>query len=287
MRYPIFLAGLIILIILALAFSTMAGFREVFEKEFLSKPWEVQLSEESACIGCHTSDIMRSEFQEIPQEWRKSWHYQNNVSCHDCHGGDREDATMSMSHQRGFVGTPKYTEVPDFCGKCHIGILKNYLKSGHGMAAATSKKGPNCVTCHGSHNIQKANIDIINERLCTQCHSYERAKIMKQALFVTENQIKDVENGLVYLQSKGLYIENEKKELFRTQAEFHTLFHAIDVQLVQDSTDEFTKRLNILEGEIKDTFDEIDFRQNFSAFLMLVFAGLGITIFLYSKTYMD
>lgn len=287
MRYSFVLIGLILLLMLVVILSAPAGYREVFEKEFLRKSWGVEKIEKSACLECHTSEIMRLELQEIPQEWKKSWHYKNNVSCHNCHGGDREDETMSMSHQRGFIGTPKDTEVPDFCGKCHLGILKNYLKSGHGKALKSSQKGPNCVTCHGSHNIQKADIEIINEGRCTQCHSFERAKVMKQALFITENKIKHIEKELTYLKSKGLYTGDEKKNLFRTQAEFHTLFHTIDVQLVKKRTDEFTKRLLIIEDRIKDTFKELDFRQNFSAFLMLIFAGLGIVVFLFSKTYID
>ena len=99
---------------------------------------------------------------------------------------------MAMSPERGFAGKPQYSQVPEFCGKCHIGILKNYLESGHGRALKADQSGPNCVTCHGSHAIQKANIDIIDEQRCSQCHTYERAKAMKQALFPTEKKIRDV-----------------------------------------------------------------------------------------------
>ena len=163
------------LLIIALALPASAGYKEIFEKEFLSNPWSGEQLPQSACIVCHSSETMNADLQKIPEEWKTSWHFQNNVSCHDCHGGDHEDASMAMSHQRGFVGSPKYAEVPNFCGKCHIAILNNYLQSGHGKALLTSGTGPNCVTCHGSHSIQKASIDIIYARRCTQCHSYERA----------------------------------------------------------------------------------------------------------------
>lgn len=276
-----------LLIVFTLCTAAFAGYRELFEREFLLKPWAGGEVEASVCIECHTSDIMKSELQAIPKEWQMSWHYENRVSCHDCHGGDPDDATMSMSPQRGFVGTPKYTEVPEFCGKCHVGILRNYLESGHGKALKPSRRGPNCVVCHGSHKIQKASIDIINEQRCTQCHSYERAKEMKQALFLTEKKIRNIDKALKELRADGVYTAEEEKTIFRTTAEFRTLFHTINVSLVKKRTDDFTKKFDLIEKKIEATFDELAFRRNFSAFLMLVFVGMAVVIFLLSKTYTD
>lgn len=275
-------------IVLSLAAVTMAGYRETFEKEFLTKPWAGgPIVEKSACIECHTSDIMKPAFRGIPDIWQGSWHALNEVSCHNCHGGDPKDPSMSMSHVRGFVGKPKYAEVPEYCGKCHIGIMKNYLESGHGKALKNSGKGPNCVTCHGSHGIQRATIDIINEQLCTKCHSYERAKIMKQALFLIEKRMGEIGSSLRELKNEGIYTVEDEKALFSTEAEFRALFHTVDVTLVKDRTDDFTKRLESIDKNTRGTFIELKFRRNFSAFLTLVFAGIAIVIFLYSRTYKD
>ncbi len=275
----------VLLILFLSSPASAVGFRELFEREFLSKPWTIERAEESTCIECHTSDIMNPKLQKIPQEWKKSWHYQNNISCDDCHGGDAEDETMAMSHKRGFVGKPRYADVPDFCGKCHIGILKNYKISGHGRALRFTGTGPNCVTCHGSHNIQRASLDIIYERRCTQCHSYERAKVMKQALFGTENKMRKLEKDISFLKSQGVYMDEEEKALFRTQAEFRTLFHTIDVSLVKENTDEFARSLGEIEERVEDIFDELRFRRNFSLFLMLLFVGMAVVISLISKRY--
>jgi len=275
-------------IVLSLAAVTMAGYRETFEHEFLSKPWAGgPIVEKSACIECHTSDIMKPAFRAIPDEWQGSWHALNGVSCNDCHGGDPKDASMSMSHVRGFVGKPKYEGVPAYCGKCHIGILKNYLESGHGKALKAAKKGPNCVTCHGSHGIQRATIDIINEQLCTKCHSYERAKVMKQALFLTEKKMGEIEKDLKALKSEGIFTGDDEKTLFSTQAEFRALFHTVDVSLVKDRTDEFTKRLEGIEKNVQKTFAELKVRKNFSAFLTLIFAGLAVVVAMLSATYKE
>jgi nitrate/TMAO reductase-like tetraheme cytochrome c subunit len=282
-----YISLLVAVMILAVAVPSSADYRELFEKEFLSKPWGSEIKEESACLECHTSDVMDPELQQIPRDWKASWHYKNDVSCHDCHGGDSEDATMAMSHQRGFIGKPSHTEVPEFCGKCHIGILKNYVESGHGKALKATGEGPNCVTCHGSHNIQKVNIEIINSQRCSQCHSYERAKIIKQALFLTDKKIEKIENDLNTLKTKGVYPDKEERTLFDTQAKFRSLFHTIDVSVIRDKTYYFTKKLDDIEGNLQTTFQELSFRRKFSTFLMLLFACLFIVVSLISKSRND
>lgn len=260
-----------------------AGYREEFERGFLTKPWAGEQIEENLCISCHASDNMKPEFQPIVEAWQASWHAQNNISCESCHGGDPKDAALSMSRQRGFVGVPSSQNMPEFCGKCHIGILENYLESGHGKALKTSRKAPTCVTCHGSHNIQKASINIITEQLCTKCHSYERAKIMKQALFLTEKRIAEIGRQLQDLKRQGFYAEADEKALFSTQAEFRTLFHTVDVNLVKEKTGTVSVRLDQIEHNVRAAIRELGIRKFFSAFLLLMFSGMGISIFLLSR----
>jgi nitrate/TMAO reductase-like tetraheme cytochrome c subunit len=242
-------------------------------------------NQEPVCIQCHDSDMMKPEFRKIPAEWRQSWHYQNGVACNDCHGGDPVDAAMAMSPQRGFVGAPKYQAVPEFCGKCHIGILKNYIESGHGKALKASGRGPNCVTCHGSHRVQKADIDIINEQRCSQCHTYDRARTMKQALFATEQKIRDIGNSLKKLSSQGIYTGEEEKALFRTEAEFRTLFHTVNVSLVKEKTDGFQGQLDAIQKKADALFAELRSRRNFSGLLLLILLVTGVVAYQLAKTY--
>jgi nitrate/TMAO reductase-like tetraheme cytochrome c subunit len=278
-------SGLFLLLLLfSLTSASSAGYREEFEKGFLTKTWSGEQPEENFCIECHSSDKMKPAFLTIAEEWKASWHAQNKIACHDCHGGDPKDPAMSMSPHRGFVGTPGYNEVPEFCGKCHIGILKHYLESDHGKALKATGKGPNCVTCHGSHNIQKANIDIINEQRCKKCHSYERAKTMKQALFLTEKKIDELDAGLLDLRKEGIYIDDDKKELFGIQSEYRALFHSVDVNLIKDRTDDFSNKLAAVENKIKAISGELRYRRNFSAFLLLMFAGMGTVLYLIIRT---
>jgi len=272
------------LVLLAFPLTAFGDYREEFEKGFLTKTWSGQQPEENFCIECHSSDKMKPEFLTIAEEWKASWHAQNQIACHDCHGGDPKDPSMSMSPHRGFVGKPAPNEVPEFCGKCHIGILKNYLESDHGKAFRSSGKGPNCVTCHGSHGIQQANIEIISEQRCSKCHSYERARTMKQALFLTEKKIAELSQGLLNLRKEGVYIDDERMNLFSIQAEFRALFHSVDVNMVKDRTDEFSHKLSAVENRIRATERELRFRRNFSALILLFFVSMGSVLYLLIKT---
>jgi nitrate/TMAO reductase-like tetraheme cytochrome c subunit len=279
------LLQIVITVILFSQGFAQAGYRETFEREFMLSPWAIAKGETSACIQCHTSDDMGPEMHEITRQWRESWHAKNNISCHDCHGGAPEDASMSMMHQRGFKGTPKDTDIPQFCGTCHIAILENYLNSGHGKTFCSTAEGPSCVTCHGSHDIQQASMDIINEEHCSQCHTYKRAKEMKQALFIVESKLNSINADLARLNLQGFGTEKQEREFFRTHAEFRALFHSIDVDAVREKSSDYVEKLDVIQLEIDNFFAQLSFRRNFSAYLFLIFTGLSVVVFLLAKSY--
>ncbi len=270
--------------LLGLVSTAAADWTEMLQQTYPKTPWEQRPRvERNVCIDCHTSSLMKEDYREIPAEWRNSVHYQNGVSCADCHGGDPRDAARAMLPQAGFAGVPKPKEVPEFCGKCHLGIKDSYLASDHGKALMTTGRGPNCVTCHHAHDVSKASINIINEKLCGICHSYDRAREMKAALLLTEQKINDIDHELKVLRSGLISTQDEQRSLFETQAEYRTLFHSVDVKLVQDRTEEFSKKLAVINQQVRKGFQELKFRQNFAIFIMLIFAGLGITIFLLAR----
>jgi len=127
-------------------------------------------------------------------------------------------------------------------------------------------------------------IDIINSQRCSQCHSYERAKTIKQALFLTDKKIEAIENDIKILKAKGVYPEQEEKNLFDTQARFRTLFHTISVSVIRDKTYFFTKKLDNIQENLENTFGELSFRKKYSTFVMLLFACSWIVIFLITRS---
>jgi hypothetical protein len=275
---------LTIICLLGLVSVAAGDWTDMLQQEFPKTSWETRPAiERTVCIDCHTSDLMKKRYKAIPAQWRKSIHFENGVSCHNCHGGDPNNAARSMTPEAGFIGVPKPKQVPEFCGKCHIGIKDDYLASGHGKALMTTGRGPNCVTCHHSHDIQKASINIIQESLCGVCHSYDRAREMKQALFSTELKMNEIARNLKTLKAGLIYTQNEEEVLFRTQAEYRTLFHTVDVNLVKAKTGEFSKKLAAISQSVQKGFKELRFRENFSIFLLLIFVGLAIVAFLVTR----
>jgi len=185
-------------------------------------------AEDMVCITCHGA--LPGKYGEPVKLWQGSIHAENGIACNACHGGDPKDAANAMKKERGFLGVPKYNDVPAFCGRCHVGVLKDYLASGHGRALATG--GPNCVVCHGNHRIVKASLELINEKSCSRCHSYDRAKLIRGAMQETEGKIVALDARIAGYKQVGTDTERLEKELFATRNRFHSLFHNVDVKKV-------------------------------------------------------
>lgn len=204
------------------------------------------LAEDIVCITCHSA--MPGKYSEPVKLWKGSIHEENGIACNACHGGDPKDAANAMKKERGFLGAPKYNDVPEFCGRCHVGVLKDYLASGHGKAL--TRGGPNCVICHGSHQIARASLELINEKACSRCHSFERAKIIKAAMQETEGMIVAIDGRIKAYKGIGTDVEKMEKELFSTRNRFHTLFHNVDVKLVTAESSKIQADLKKIEKEL-------------------------------------
>ena len=80
--------------------------------------------------------------------------------CHGTHEIHSKDATNATTHP---------TKVPETCGKCHAGVLREWDDSAHGMLWKDGKKGPVCTTCHNSHTIQRADGPAMKNSFSTEC----------------------------------------------------------------------------------------------------------------------
>ncbi|RJP80006.1 MAG: hypothetical protein C4524_04280 [Candidatus Zixiibacteriota bacterium] len=124
---------------------------------------------QNTCITCHrelggdlAAPVTAAELGDI--------HAARGLSCADCHGGDptAEDAEVSMSPQRGFMGTPQPQEIPAFCGRCHsdprfmrrfdpaipTDQVEKFWTSHHGQALQQGDtRVATCVDCHDTHAI--------------------------------------------------------------------------------------------------------------------------------------
>ncbi|MFO7812385.1 MAG: cytochrome c3 family protein [Pelovirga sp.] len=205
----------------------------------------------SVCIECHGG--LSGQLGEIPTaEWHTSVHAAHRVSCHDCHGGDPTDYVEAMSPDRGFIGVPGYAEVPAFCGRCHVGVEEDYRASLHGQMLEFG--GPNCVSCHESHAVQVATIDLINEVSCSRCHTYEKPALIKQEISDTEEMLSRLEASIASLYRVGFDTGRLQDELFSTRNNFRRLFHSVDIEKIRSETAGFDADL----AETKATVDELE-----------------------------
>ncbi len=141
-----------------------------------------------SCFACHSV----IEGTSVP--FNNDVHYQNGISCADCHGGDPEedDQNLSMSATRGFTIRVTRQATPDYCGRCHkntnimrkikpqprVDQLALYRTSVHAKRLAAGQMGSaECVDCHGVHNIRAVSDPLspahpqhITET-CAKCHA--------------------------------------------------------------------------------------------------------------------
>src|SRR4051812_44767437 len=119
------------------------------------------------CFSCHAVQEGTSE------TFKKDIHYQNALSCADCHGGDPSlnDMNTPKTPGKGFRLRVQRTEVPLYCGGCHsngkfmtrykpslpTNQLAEYQHSVHGRKLAGGNlDAANCINCHSIHDIRDA-----------------------------------------------------------------------------------------------------------------------------------
>ncbi|HEU0264968.1 MAG TPA: cytochrome c3 family protein [Geobacterales bacterium] len=203
-------------------------------------------SAETVCIACHSSQSGRGGKAVI--DWRPSIHAEQGVSCHDCHGGDPSDAVNAMSPSRGFKGVPPEKERATFCGACHVGIGKEFSSSTHGKRVG--RGGPTCITCHGSHTIQRVSLDIISESLCGRCHTYRQAALIRDEMGQTERLLRNTETKIDSLRNEGMDTESLTKRLFAARNSYHAIFHELDVQRVKAESVRSREELQQIETSL-------------------------------------
>lgn len=225
----------------------------------------------SVCISCHRD--LGGKMEEPVALWEKSIHHQMGNNCEGCHGGDPNDAADAMNPVKGFAGAPKEGEITSFCGKCHVGVMENYRKSPHYAAA---QGGPNCVTCHHSHDVQRASFDLINEELCSRCHSYENGQKIKKAFVSAELAMQGTIKELHLLDRRGMPVKRLEEKLFALRNSLHQMTHTLEVEEIQKKTQEVLAEAEEMHKEMKTLHQRIRKRW---------WIGTGVTLFLGALIY--
>jgi hypothetical protein len=191
----------------------------------------------------------------------------------------------AMSPARGFLGVPREAAIPDFCGRCHVGVKEDYLGSAHGRALGHG--GPHCVTCHGNHAVRQASTDLINPKDCSRCHEYGRAEEIKAAVSETDRMIGELEGQLLALHRTGIDTQAMSGELFALRNAFHRLFHSVEVEKVRRQTAGFQQQLGEIRGRVAGIEQQLGRRKLWGGGAVALLLLGALVALLLHKAYLD
>ena len=124
------------------------------------------------CLECHQSDshrIKNKKLYEYYQKYINSVHGVAEIGCAECHGGDPESNDMKIAHA-GVMENVSYRNIPKTCGSCHEEQLKSFRESDHFSVLEHDGRAPNCVTCHGSMDVDVYFASVV-KNTCVLCHN--------------------------------------------------------------------------------------------------------------------
>jgi len=126
---------------------------------------EFKLERYASCMNCHEDQYTHS--QDSVHGAAVLAGKLNAATCVDCHGGHDIQPPNDPPQRISIT-----------CGQCHGAIYAEYEQSVHGAALLRegSTDVPNCIDCHGVHDIQSAKTAEFRNRspqLCADCHADE------------------------------------------------------------------------------------------------------------------
>jgi len=136
--------------------------------------------ESNYCVECHKTIPKDSFVGEHYEDWARSIHRENGITCDACHGGNptkplQKEAHIGMFNSSNPKSKVYFKNVPRTCGQCHTKEYRTFRKSVHYQELQKRGRGPTCVTCHGARATWIITPDQI-KAVCTRCHN-ERMEI--------------------------------------------------------------------------------------------------------------
>ena len=133
----------------------------------LLQPHFIFSQTENLCVDCHSDNTLTIERNKktislFVDNNKFSISVHGMLGCVDCH--DEFDAE-NIPHKEG-----KNIYKVD-CAKCHDDYVENFKNNVHQKLVSTDKKTPDCVSCHGKHDVKSpSNISSKSKFYCSTCH---------------------------------------------------------------------------------------------------------------------
>lgn len=239
-------------ILLTVVFSVTVAYGQDKGTPVSVLPSSPEVKKLDFCAECHKTLSGKSGI--VVSMWSRSIHAKNNGPCNRCHGGDpnTNDIKKAKLPQDFYVGTPAKTNIIEFCGRggCHRPTIRVFANSPH-YESAKKQGEPNCVSCHGSHNIQTPTINIISEEGCARCHPVKTVKHIIQSLVFINNDIEAIQKSITYLQRKNAETSDIAAELIDAKTIFHRVVHGFSSEDVQFRNKEVEITIRNLKSKIE------------------------------------
>jgi hypothetical protein len=155
---------------------------------------------ENKCVLCHgDKELWEGERLRLfvtDQDLAGDIHWQKDLRCSDCHGGDPTTTDISKVHSEKakFLTLKSRKNIPELCGRCHSDVdymrqykpsmrtdqLAEYRTSGHGkrLEATGDSQVAVCTSCHGGKHHIYAVRDLESPvyptrvaKTCATCHA--------------------------------------------------------------------------------------------------------------------
>ena len=141
---------------------------------------------ESNCATCHLT--AGRELTAAVVNFTRSVHDLQEMSCHDCHGGNTEDDVKAHESEFDFIGTKKSAHI-ETCGECHAEEAEQIASGPHGwdFSKRINTEYPMCFDCHGNHDIGRPPPDFELALWCADCHDAPGKTFPHLASVVDEN----------------------------------------------------------------------------------------------------
>jgi hypothetical protein len=140
----------------------------------------------SNCVRCHLT--AGRELTAPVQDFARSVHDLQGMTCSDCHGGNREKDSDAHEEEFGFIGT-KLSAHMKGCAECHSEQAEQVKSGPHywDFSKKINLSYPVCIDCHGHHDIEKPPAEFALQTVCSECHVHFDTKMPAVASVVAEN----------------------------------------------------------------------------------------------------
>jgi Cytochrome c3 len=124
----------------------------------------------SNCAACHLT--AGRELTDAVKHLVRSVHDLNDMTCYDCHGGNRENDVKAHEPEFGFIGTKISAHIKQ-CSECHTDEAERLAAGPHHWDFSTrvNLKYPTCIDCHGNHDVGNPPADFKLTNMCLDCHN--------------------------------------------------------------------------------------------------------------------